>query len=514
MSSVDSKRENSLILADVAATAASFFLALYIRYQNNIADWQREFYYTLLIVLLLLEIVYHYNERKTHRFDRVLRSDPAENLAMIIKDRSLLVAALVGVLFATHNSAKISRLVLGYLYILDLVLDYILHMMLRQLMRNSIAQKKPSKHILIVTTSELAEVAIARVSNAISEDTDIVGLAYTDCTRIGDRVDGLVVIDDKTSILTADIGNKVYNEAFLYLPYADFEEINELIEGFERIGVTGYQILCSHGEDFTANRLREVGDYRAVVFSCMQERCKVLGVSYTVANVDNAVYYVRKHLEELKGNYICFGNAHTTVMSREDFKYLTVQNGSSFTFPDGASIVRVQIKRGHQNAQRVAGPDFMGCMFRDSMDGSVTHFFYGSTEDTVQRLQENLKKKYKGIIIKGVYSPPFRELTKDEDDAIIDMLNSSGADIVWVGLGAPKQEIWMEKHRGTVNGLMVGVGAGFNFYAETVKRAPQWIQRIGMEWAYRMTQEPKKLIKRYLVSNIKFLAYSLFDSAD
>ena len=126
-------------------------------------------------------------------------------------------------------------------------------------------------------------------------------------------------------------------------------------------------------------------------------------------------------------------------------------------------------------------------------------------------LKASLEAKYPGIIIKGMYSPPFRELTPEEDREDIERINAAGADIVWIGLGAPKQEKWMKAHEGKIHGVMMGVGAGFDFHAGTIKRAPLWIQKIGFEWLYRLFQDPKRLISRYFITNIKFMWYLTID---
>jgi N-acetylglucosaminyldiphosphoundecaprenol N-acetyl-beta-D-mannosaminyltransferase len=146
------------------------------------------------------------------------------------------------------------------------------------------------------------------------------------------------------------------------------------------------------------------------------------------------------------------------------------------------------------------------------MDGSLSHYFYGSKEETLLKLENSLHEKYPGIDIRGLYSPPFRALTKEEDEDDIRRINNSGADIVWIGLGAPKQEKWMAAHQGKIHGVMMGVGAGFDFHAGTIKRAPVWIQKISMEWLYRLFQDPRRLIRRYFLSNIKFLWYTVKDS--
>ena len=498
-------------MIDAAISSISFLLAFFIRYKNNMLVWQREFYSTLLIVLLLLEVMYHYHQRESRRFEKLIHSDPIQIFTDVFRDRFILIAVLVIELYLTHNSAKVSRLVLGYFFVLDFLIDFVTHIVLKQSMRVYLTKRRAAKHILIVTTTNLAEIAVSRLNSMVSEEEDVVGLALLDNSLIGNTISGVTVIEDWKTLVSPVSTKSIYDEAFLYLTHVNEFDISELIDCFERRGVDTYQLLSSFGEDITANRIREIGDYRASVISALNEHCKILDVDFTVTNVDCAVSYIRKHINKLKGQYICFGNAHTTVMSRDNAEYCQIQNNSAFTFADGTPIAKAQLRKGFRNAQRVAGPDFMDCMFRDTMDGKISHFFYGSTEDTVTKLQEELRKKYPGINIIGVYSPPFRKLTEEEDKKITAMLNAAGADIIWVGLGAPKQEKWMAEHQHRVQGVMMGVGAGFNFFAGTVKRAPKWIQRAGFEWLYRLMQEPKKLIKRYLISNIKFIAYSIAD---
>ena len=146
----------------------------------------------------------------------------------------------------------------------------------------------------------------------------------------------------------------------------------------------------------------------------------------------------------------------------------------------------------------------MDAMFRFTQNTGIRHYFYGSTQQTLDLLTKNLQQQYPGLQIAGTYSPPFRDLTEGEDQKILEMMRSAKADIYWIGLGAPKQEIWMANHKDQLPGVMVGVGAGFNFYAGNVKRAPKWMQKAGLEWLYRLTQDPKRLFKRYLLTNIEF----------
>ncbi|MCR4903664.1 MAG: WecB/TagA/CpsF family glycosyltransferase [Butyrivibrio sp.] len=244
----------------------------------------------------------------------------------------------------------------------------------------------------------------------------------------------------------------------------------------------------------------------------MYEKDSVIGINYVVSNIAEAVLYVKRNAESLKGKYICFSNAHTTVMSYDNEDYRNVQNGAAITFADGESVARQQQRHGHLMAKRVAGPDFMAAMFTETMDGSKKHFFYGSTEETLKKLKENVEKKYPGIVIAGVYSPPFRKLDAKEDEEIVKMINESGADYLWVALGAPKQEKWMAEHKDKIKLVMFGVGAAFDFHAGTIRRAPVVIQEMGMEWLYRLFQDPKRLIGRYFETNIKFMFYTFLSN--
>ncbi len=234
---------------------------------------------------------------------------------------------------------------------------------------------------------------------------------------------------------------------------------------------------------------------------------EVFGVNYSIASPEGAVSYVLKHIKELSGKYICFSNVHTTVMAKENADYCKILNESAFTFPDGNPIARMERRGGYRKAERIAGPDFMENVFKRTMDGSVTHYFYGSSEKTLENLKRELMARYPGIVIKGMYSPPFRKLSEEEDRAVVDMINAADADIVWIGLGAPKQEKWMRAHRDRIHGVMMGVGAGFDFHARTIRRAPKWIQKLGFEWLFRLFQDPTRLFRRYLVTNVKFIWY-------
>lgn len=233
--------------------------------------------------------------------------------------------------------------------------------------------------------------------------------------------------------------------------------------------------------------------------------CEILKTKINVTNMAETLQYLTKNLENLRGKYICVSNVHTTVMSYENEQYRNIQNSAVMVLPDGKPLSVVSRLRGFKEAQKVSGPDLMPEMFQLSEEKGYTHYFYGSTEETLDKLKEALLVRYPKLKIVGRYSPPFRPLTEEEDEKIIHQINEVSPDFIWVGLGAPKQEQWMYAHRDKLCGVMLGVGAGFDFHAGTVKRAPVWMQKCGLEWLYRLTQDPKRLFKRYVVTNTKFL---------
>lgn len=233
----------------------------------------------------------------------------------------------------------------------------------------------------------------------------------------------------------------------------------------------------------------------------------ILGTKINVTDMKKTVQYLDKHLEELRGRYVCVSNVHTTVTAYRDKEYGKVQNGAAMNLPDGKPLSIVQRRGGCEEARRVPGPDLMPEIFALSEKKGYRHYFYGSRQETLDMLKKRLGEKYPKLQIAGMYSPPFRPLTEAEDQAVVDAINAAKPDFIWVGLGAPKQERWMAAHDGRVCGVMLGVGAGFDFHAGTIKRAPKWMQEVCMEWLFRIGQDPKRLLWRYLDTNFSFLYY-------
>ena len=239
---------------------------------------------------------------------------------------------------------------------------------------------------------------------------------------------------------------------------------------------------------------------------------RILGVNIAITNMQETVNLIMDHLEDIRGQFICLSNVHTTVMAEKDAEYRKIQNSAFLALPDGSPLALVQRLRGYRSAEQVAGPDLMPALWKATEHTAYSHYFYGSTPETIEALQKNLGSRYPELKIAGMEAPPFRPLTEEEDRQAVERINASGADFVWVGLGAPKQEKWMYEHRGRIHGVMFGVGAGFDFHAGTVKRAPDWMRRHYLEWLYRLVQDPKRLWKRYVQTNGKFLLLSVKDA--
>ena len=235
----------------------------------------------------------------------------------------------------------------------------------------------------------------------------------------------------------------------------------------------------------------------------------ILGVRIAAINMDWLLKFTEKYIKNLSGDYICVSNVHTTVTSYEDKSYRLVQNGGMLAIPDGGPLSSIGRRRGAKKMDRTTGPSYMDEVLRRSVALGWKHYFYGSTQDTLDKLRTEINKKYPGLQIVGMYSPPFRAMKEEEDQEIVEDINAVAPDFLWVGLGAPKQEKWMAKHQGKVKGLMVGVGAAFDYFAGNIKRAPGWMQKANLEWLYRLIQDPKRLFKRYFVTNSKFIWHAV-----
>lgn len=232
---------------------------------------------------------------------------------------------------------------------------------------------------------------------------------------------------------------------------------------------------------------------------------KVLGAFINAVTWDEAIGSIHKWAAARESRYVCICNVHSVISARSNREFSRVIREADMTTPDGAPIAWMLCRLGFPTQERINGPDLMlrYCAHAASTGQSI--FLYGGRIETLLLLEQRLKQEFPSLRIAGMHSPPFRKLSEEEDRAIVEKINASGASTVWVSLGCPKQELWMAEHRSRIEAVMIGVGAAFDYHAGTLARAPHWMQKNGLEWFYRLCSEPSRLWRRYLVTNTLFL---------
>ena len=234
-------------------------------------------------------------------------------------------------------------------------------------------------------------------------------------------------------------------------------------------------------------------------------RCEVLGVPIDVVSRTEAIERIMTWGSRRESRVVAICNVHSVVTATRDEAFHRVLEAADLATPDGMPVAWMLRACGHEGQQRVDGPDLMGSLCAEAARRGDGIFLYGSTPETLERLVQRLGAAFPGLRIAGTWSPPFRALTEQEDEADVHRINASGAQLVFVGLGCPRQEAWMEAHRDRVRAVMLGVGAAFDFHAGTLKRAPVWMRNAGLEWLYRLASEPRRLFVRYLTTNTAFV---------
>ena len=209
--------------------------------------------------------------------------------------------------------------------------------------------------------------------------------------------------------------------------------------------------------------------------------------------------------------YVCIANVHMLMDAWDSADFRKIVNASDLTVPDGMPLVWMMRAKGERAQSRVYGPTLMLHVLAAAAQEKLPVGFYGGHPEVLNTLIDRMKALYDGLNVVFSYSPPFRELSPEEDEAFVEKINQSGAKILFVGLGCPKQEIWMGNHRGQVQAVMLGVGAAFDFHAGVKPQAPVWMQRLGLEWMFRLFTEPRRLWKRYLYHNPRFVVLAVAD---
>ena len=489
-----------MLVITVLCEIAAYLMAMFMRYvvlTSLYSNTQRlySFYRVFSGVVIAVRIIIFYYYNRKGKYTPVWNQETVEIAATAIKQHVILLILLALFLYFARWSAGVSRTVMGLLILFGILFDTLAR----------IAYKKHyNKHYRVLEQSTPV------ILIACEDETAYLTYTLNRFGYVNKEMD--ITLDCKvTDSYTPDRLNNGFvlsegKDTCLYISSKAGNLLNETVK--KRLDNMNCPILWELNQDgnrILQGRVAEAGNHSVVYDSGLRQKCDVLGVKYTVTSLPEAVQNIIRHVSDLSGKYICFSNVHTTIMAHDDASYREILNNAAYVFPDGRPIAKQIASAGYHEVERVAGPDFMDLMFFATANTDITHYFYGSTEETLKNLKKNLEQKYPGIRIAGMVSPPFRRLTPEEDEEAIKAINDSGASLIWIGLGAPKQENWMAAHQHKVNGVMLGVGAGFDFHAGTIKRAPVLIQKLGLEWLYRLIQNPGRLFKRYFVTNLKFL---------
>jgi N-acetylglucosaminyldiphosphoundecaprenol N-acetyl-beta-D-mannosaminyltransferase len=235
-------------------------------------------------------------------------------------------------------------------------------------------------------------------------------------------------------------------------------------------------------------------------------RVNVLGVGVSAINLAQALNAIEGWIAQRQPYYVCVTGVHGIMESRVNDSLRRVHNAAGLVTPDGMPLVWLARLHGLNHVERVYGPDLMLALCDRSILKGYRHFLYGGAQGVPERLANRLKRRYPELQIVGSYSPPFRPLTDEEDEQIVQAINEANPDVVWIGLSTPKQEHWMAEHLGRLTApVLIGVGAAFDFHSGLKKQAPRWMQRSGLEWLFRLASEPERLWRRYLVNNPLFV---------
>ncbi|MEB3901399.1 WecB/TagA/CpsF family glycosyltransferase [Pseudomonas putida] len=240
----------------------------------------------------------------------------------------------------------------------------------------------------------------------------------------------------------------------------------------------------------------------------LRKICAVIDAPIDVLTWDEAVSRISSMALTRAGHYVCICNVHSVVTARRSKDFSAVVKSADMATADGAPVAWLMRRLGVLGQERINGPDLMWKYCQEAAGRGEPIFLYGGTQSTLDVLKERLHSIMPDLVIAGAYSPPFRALSEEEDAAVVEAINASGARTVWVSLGCPKQELWMAEHRDRINAVMIGVGAAFDYHAGVIKRAPVWMRNYGLEWLHRLCSEPQRLFKRYFVTNSLFMYYA------
>ncbi len=235
-------------------------------------------------------------------------------------------------------------------------------------------------------------------------------------------------------------------------------------------------------------------------------RVNILGVGISAVNLAETVHQIDTWVGNKSRHYVNVCTVHTVMECRRNPELRKMVNKSALATPDGMPLVWLCHVYGHKDVSRVYGPDLMLAFCEYAVEKGYRHYFYGGAPGVAKELSSRMTSHYPGLCVVGSYSPPFRPAGSMEEPAVIELINSVSPDVVWVGLGTPKQDFWVAQHRPLLNApVLIAVGAAFDIHAGTVPQAPVWMQRHGLEWFFRLIQEPRRLAYRYFIYNPIFI---------
>jgi N-acetylglucosaminyldiphosphoundecaprenol N-acetyl-beta-D-mannosaminyltransferase len=237
-------------------------------------------------------------------------------------------------------------------------------------------------------------------------------------------------------------------------------------------------------------------------------RVDVLGVGISATSMDEAVATIASWLDGRSREYVCCTSVNGVLQCQRSDELRAIHNHSGLTVPDGMPMVWAGKFAGAREISRVYGPDLMERLCELASQEGWGCFLYGGKPGVAKQVGRRLRRRFPGLKVVGTYSPPFRPLTAAESNEVTQMINSSRAELVWVGISTPKQEVWMAEHINRLEApvVLIGVGAAFDIYSGRTHRPPKWLGPLGLFWLYRLIQEPRRLWRRYLVGNARFLA--------
>lgn len=234
---------------------------------------------------------------------------------------------------------------------------------------------------------------------------------------------------------------------------------------------------------------------------------RVISLDITLSSYQDALDAIAQSAKRHQHGTVCFANVHMTVEAVKNPHFAQQVNSADWVVADGVPLTwAIQALYG-QRQERITGLDFLPDLLQRAAQTGLSVFFYGSTPEVLEATVSTCRQNYPGLIIAGVHSPPFRELTPEEDDDVVQLITASGAQLVFVALGCPRQEAWVNRMRNRIPAILLAIGGALPVLAGQFNRAPRWMQQAGMEWFFRLAQEPRRLFRRYFVTNMLFTVY-------